>query len=270
MRRWLFSTVLTLSFVAAQAGPKAGPFPFHPASVPGGVAVVSLGDAAERPEVTYRGERVLLRKDAKGWVAIVGIPLSAKVGADALSVNGKQVTFTLQDKHYAEQHLTIKNPHLVTPDAEEEARIAQEQKLMEPVWKEWPEGFVPSLKFQPPTKGRKTGSFGLRRFYNGIARSPHGGLDIAAPAGQTVKTPADGVVVLTGDFFYSGKTVFVAHGEGVVSLLGHLSAITVKTGQRVKAGEQVGKVGMTGRATGPHLHWSLSLNNARVDPRLFL
>jgi murein DD-endopeptidase MepM/ murein hydrolase activator NlpD len=270
MRRLLLPALLAVTAVSVQAGPTPKPLPFHPAPVPGGVVVVPVGDSEQKPEVSYHGNRVLLRKEARGWMAIVGLPLSAKVGRDTLDVDGKTIAFTIQDKHYAEQHLTLKNSHLVTPDAEEEARIAQEQKLMEPVWKEWPEGLVPSLRFLPPTKGRKTSSFGLRRFYNGIARSPHGGLDIAAPAGQAVKAPADGVVVLTGDFFYSGKSVFVAHGEGVVSLLGHLSEITVKVGQRVKASERVGKVGMTGRATGPHLHWSLSLNNARVDPRLFL
>jgi len=85
-----------------------------------------------------------------------------------------------------------------------------------------------------------------------------------------VRAPAAGVVVLTGDFFYSGNAVFLAHGEGVVSLLCHLSKVTVKEGQVLKAGDSVGEVGKTGRATGPHLHWSLSLNNARIDPRLFL
>jgi murein DD-endopeptidase MepM/ murein hydrolase activator NlpD len=85
-----------------------------------------------------------------------------------------------------------------------------------------------------------------------------------------VRAPAAGVVVLTGDFFFSGNAVFLAHGEGVVSLLCHLSTISVKEGQVLQAGEKVGEVGKTGRATGPHLHWSLSLNNARVDPRLFL
>jgi murein DD-endopeptidase MepM/ murein hydrolase activator NlpD len=85
-----------------------------------------------------------------------------------------------------------------------------------------------------------------------------------------VRAPAAGVVVLTGDFFFSGNAVFLAHGQGVVSLFAHLSKITVTQGQVVKAGDLVGEVGQTGRATGPHLHWSLSLNNARVDPRLFL
>jgi murein DD-endopeptidase MepM/ murein hydrolase activator NlpD len=129
---------------------------------------------------------------------------------------------------------------------------------------------VPSLSLRQPTPGGLTASFGMRRILNGEPRAPHPGLDIKAPSGQAVRSPAAGVVVLTGDFFFAGKAVFVAHGEGVVSLLCHLSRITVKEGQALKAGDLVGDVGMTGRATGPHLHWSLSLNNARVDPKILL
>ena len=110
----------------------------------------------------------------------------------------------------------------------------------------------------------------MRRIFNGEPRSPHSGLDIKAPAGQMVRAPAAGVVVLTGSFFFSGNAVYLAHGEGVVSLFAHLSKVLVQKGQMLKGGEPLGEVGMTGRATGPHLHWSLSLNNARVDPRLFL
>lgn len=141
---------------------------------------------------------------------------------------------------------------------------------MAPAWKAWPEGLIPSLSFVQPTPGGLTSSFGLRRVFNGEARSPHSGLDIKAPAGQAVRAPAAGVVVLAGDFFFSGQAVFLAHGEGVVSLFAHLSKTSVTQGQVVRTGDLLGEVGSTGRATGPHLHWSLSLNNARVDPRIFL
>ena len=244
--------------------------PVKPSPVPGGVAIIAIQGKDRAPKVTYRGEAVLTRRSGSGWVAVVGIPLSAKAGPDSIEVGGQAVPFTIKPKHYPEQRLRLENKRQVNPDAEDEARIAKEQTLMAPAWKAWPEGTSPSLTFRQPTPGSLTASFGMRRVFNGVPRSPHSGLDIRAPQGQAVRAPAAGVVVLTGDFFYSGNAVFLAHGEGVVSLLCHLSKVTVKEGQVLKAGDSVGEVGKTGRATGPHLHWSLSLNNARIDPRLFL
>src|SRR5512133_695815 len=251
-------------------GAEPAPLPFKPSPVPGGVAVIALPGRGAAPTVTYRGEPVLVRRSARGWQAVVGIPLSAKPGREAIEVGGQAVSFTIKPKRYPEQRITLKDQRKVTPNAEDEARIAREQALMAPAWKAWPEGLVPSLRFHQPTPGGLTSSFGLRRIFNGEPRAPHAGLDIKAPAGQAVRAPAAGVVVLTGDFFFSGNAVFLAHGEGVVSLFAHLSKVTVKQGQLVQPGDLLGEVGMTGRATGPHLHWSLSLNNARADPRLFL
>ena len=254
-----------LSMAAAPSAPS-----FRPSPVPGGVVIVALKGKEAAPKVTYHAEPALVRRTATGWQAVVGIPLSAKPGKDAIEVDGQTVPFTLRPKRYPEQRLRLENKRLVNPDPEDEARIAKEQTLMAPAWKAWPEGLVPSLRFRQPTPGSLTSSFGLRRVFNGEARAPHSGLDIKAPAGQAVRAPAAGVVVLTGDFFFSGNAVFLAHGEGVVSLFAHLSKVAVKQGQVVQAGDLLGAVGKTGRATGPHLHWSLSLNNARVDPRIFL
>jgi murein DD-endopeptidase MepM/ murein hydrolase activator NlpD len=220
--------------------------------------------------VTYHAEPVLVRRTAAGWQAVVGIPLSAKAGLDTIDVAGQPVSFAIKPKRYPEQRLHLENKRQVTPEPEDEARITREQALIGPAWTAWPEGWVPTLTFRQPTPGGLTSSFGLRRVFNGEPRAPHSGLDIKAPAGQAVRAPAAGIVVLTGDFFFSGNAVFLAHGQGVVSLFAHLSKVTVKQGQVLKAGDLLGEVGRTGRATGPHLHWSLSLNNARVDPRLFL
>jgi murein DD-endopeptidase MepM/ murein hydrolase activator NlpD len=251
-------------------GAESNALPFKPSPVPGGVAVIPIHGKAQAPKVAYHGEPVLTRRSAAGWVAVVGISLSAKPGQDAIEVDGKPVPFAIRPKRYPEQRVQLKNPRLVNPNAEDEARIEKENALMAPVWKAWPEDFTPSLAFRQPTPGSLTASFGMRRIFNGEPRSPHQGLDIRAPQGQAVRAPAAGVVMLTGDFFYAGNAVLLAHGEGVVSLLCHLSKIAVKEGQVLKAGERVGDVGATGRASGPHLHWSLSLNNARVDPRIFL
>jgi murein DD-endopeptidase MepM/ murein hydrolase activator NlpD len=110
----------------------------------------------------------------------------------------------------------------------------------------------------------------MRRIFNGESRNPHSGMDIAAPVGTPVRAPLAGTVIDTGDYFFNGNTVFVDHGRGVISMYCHLSAIDVIPGQHVAAGTTLGKVGMTGRVTGPHLHWALSLNRAWVDPELFV
>jgi len=254
----------------ATIGAESIALPFKPFPVPGGVAIVPVQGRNQAPKVTYRGEPVLTRRTPIGWVAVVGIPLSAKAGRDSIDVEGHEVPFTIKPKRYPEQRLHLENQRQVNPTPEDEARITREQILMGPAWKAWPEGFHPTLGFRQPTPGSLTSSFGLRRVFNGEARAPHSGLDIKAPEGQAVRAPAAGVVLLTGDFFFSGNTVILAHGEGVVSLFAHLSKVTVTEGQALKAGDLLGEVGKTGRATGPHLHWSLSLNNARVDPRIFL
>ncbi|MBK9797030.1 MAG: peptidoglycan DD-metalloendopeptidase family protein [Holophagaceae bacterium] len=266
--RLLRSVLLLLAGLTLDAAEDT--LPFKVSQVPGGVAVVALRDQHQPRQVTYRGEPVLVRRSGTGWVAVVGIPLSAKAGQERIEVDGQPIPFTIHAKHYPEQRVQLKDARKVTPNAEDEARIAKEQVLMGPAWKAWPAGLRPALSFQQPTPGRLTASFGLRRIFNGIPRSPHSGLDIRAPQGQAVRAPAAGVVVLTGDFFYSGNAVFLAHGEGVVSLLCHLSRISVKEGQVIKTGDLLGEVGSTGRASGPHLHWSLSFNDARIDPGLFL
>jgi len=263
-------SLVLLFTCAALAGAAPAALPFKAAPVPGGVAVVPLPGREEAPRVTYHGERVLVRRGVSGWQAVVGVPLAAKPGQDNLEVDGQAVSFAIRPKRYPEQRVHLENQRQVTPNPEDEARIAREAALSRPAWQAWPEGLAPTLRFQRPVPGALTGSFGMRRIFNGVPRAPHSGLDIKAPAGQVVRAPADGVVVLTGNFFFSGNAVFLAHGEGVVSLFAHLSKILVKEGQVLRAGAPLGEVGMTGRATGPHLHWSLSLNNARVDPRLFL
>ncbi len=246
------------------------PLPLRPSSVPGGIAVVTLPASEQAPEVRYLGERVLVRKQGAGWVAIVGLKLSTAPGTAQLEVNGKPVPFTIRPKQYPQQKVNGVNPRQVTPNPEDEARIAKEDAVIKPLWPNWPAGWSPSLQFRQPTPGRLTASFGMRRIFNGQPRNPHPGLDIAAPKGQKVVAPAPGVVLLTGDYFYSGNFVMIAHGEGVVSFLCHLSRIDAQVGQVLKVGDPIGLVGSTGRSTGPHLHWTLSLNNARVDPGLFL
>ena len=127
-----------------------------------------------------------------------------------------------------------------------------------------------NLLLDKPVNGPLSSKFGVRRFFNGEERNPHSGLDFAVPAGTPIKTPAAGKVILIGNYFFNGNTVFVDHGQGFISMFCHMSKIDVKVGQQMARGGVVGKVGATGRATGPHMHWNVSLNDARVDPAIFI
>ena len=151
-------------------------------------------------------------------------------------------------------------------------RIERELAEQVAAYRTYRAGVTPSnvLLDRPVNGGRLSSPFGLRRFFNGQERNPHSGLDFAVPSGTPIKAPAAGVVVLVGDYFFNGKTVFVDHGQGFISMFCHMSAVDVKVGDEVPRGGVVGKVGATGRATGPHLHWNISLNDARVDPAIFI
>ncbi|WP_422393627.1 peptidoglycan DD-metalloendopeptidase family protein [Achromobacter veterisilvae] len=245
--------------------------------VPGGVAVLGLGDAERAPEVTFQGRRVLVvREEGRQWIAVVGIPLSAKPGEQQVSVGDGQgrrkLSFRVGAKEYAAQRITLKNQRQVEPNPDDMKRIEREMAEQSAANRGYRAGVIPSnlLLDRPVDGGRLSSPFGLRRFFNGQERNPHSGLDFAVPAGTPIKAPAAGTVVLVGDYFFNGKTVFLDHGQGFVSMFCHMSAIDVKVGDEVPRGGVVGKVGATGRATGPHLHWNVSLNDARVDPAIFI
>ncbi|UTW14162.1 M23 family metallopeptidase [Marinobacterium rhizophilum] len=240
--------------------------------VPGGVALVPF-QASATPRVSYQGNRVLsVPQAAPGqWLAVVGIPLDADASLpQQLDINGKALAFDIEDKTYKAQYLTIKNQRHVDPDPEDLKRWAREKAEMDAAFSYWSEPAHPVLQFTLPAQGRFSSPFGLKRYFNQQPRNPHSGLDIAAPEGTPIQAPAPGVVRATGNYFFNGNTVILDHGFGLTSLYCHLSRIDVRPGQTLSPGEQLGLVGKTGRVTGAHLHWSLSLNNVRVDPLLFI
>lgn len=240
--------------------------------VPGGVAVVDLGPAAQAPKATWQGKPVLVVKDQDArWLAIVGIPLTIKPGtSQQVNSGGRNLPFSVGSKKYPEQHITLKNQRQVNPNPDDLKRIEQELDVQVRAYRSFTPGTPRNLLLDKPVDGPLSSKFGVRRFFNGEERNPHAGLDFAVPAGTPIKSPAAGKVILIGNYFFNGNTVFVDHGQGFISMFCHMSKIDVKVGDTVPRGGVVGRVGSTGRATGPHMHWNVSLNDARVDPAIFI
>ena len=252
-------------------------------AVPGGVARLSLGPAATRPVAQARqGDAdvpVLVVGDAIEWTAVVGIPLAAALGDAHINVllpeggGARQVAYTVAPKQYKEQHLKV-SPRTVDLSPQDQARFERERDHQAQVMATFSEqpagGALQSLRMQVPVPGRRSSSFGLRRVFNGQPRNPHSGMDIAAATGTPIVAPLPGRVIDVGDYFFNGGTVWLDHGQGLLTMYCHLSSMDVRVGDVLKAGEAFCKVGATGRVTGPHLHWGVMLNRTMVDPALFL
>ena len=268
---WVAATTGYASLASSTALPRAS-------QVPGGVAVLSIPalreDQGSAPTASYDGKPIMVLKAADGWLAIVGIPLSATPGSAAIVIqragSGQQsLEFQIAPKQYAEQHLSVAPAKVDLSEADLE-RSAREQTRLQGALATFDERPPATLQLRPPVAGVRTNSFGSRRFFNNEARNPHSGMDIPVPMGTPVRAAADGRVIDTGNYFFSGNAVLIDHGEGLITMYGHLSAIGVQAGQSVRAGAIIGRSGATGRVTGPHLHWGVILNQELVDPALFL
>lgn len=257
----------------------AGAFP-RELRVPGGIARLALGPAAERPRAfapSAQGEAevpLLVLGQPSGWTAVLGIALAADLGDAQIRVeraDGTQqsVAYVVGPKQYREQRLNVA-PRTVDLSPEDEARWERESAHQKEVMATFSAPLPRTLAMQVPVPGRRSSSFGLRRVFNGQPRKPHSGMDIAAGTGTPILAPLAATVVDTGDYFFNGNTVWLDHGAGLLSMVCHLSAIGVRPGDRLEAGAKLGLVGATGRVTGPHLHWGVMLNRTMVDPALFL
>ena len=266
--------------LATAATPKPGTLMPRAAPVPGGVARLTLGAAATRPVAQARiGELdvpLLVVGNTSNWVAVLGIALAATPGEASINVlsesgPSRQIVYTIAPKRYLEQHLRVA-PGKVDLSPQDEARYERERLHQATVMASFTEPYLNagSLRMQVPVPGRRSSSFGLRRVFNGQARNPHSGMDIAAATGTAITAPLPGHVIDTGDYFFNGNTVWLDHGGGLLSLYCHLSRIDVKSGDVLGTGQRLGAVGATGRVTGPHLHWGVMLNRVMVDPALFL
>ncbi len=244
-------------------------------AVPGGIAKIAVADSrAPAPTVFYNNNRVLVTRNGDHWIALVGIPLSTQPGRNTINVieqHGKsQIPFTVNDKNYPAQRITIKKKRMVTGFTDEDLKRIKADKIKmakaKAVWSEQ----NTDTHFIAPVDGRLSSLFGLKRFFNGIPKRPHNGLDIAAPTGAPIVAPASAKVINTGNYYFNGNTVFLDHGQGLLSAYLHMDNIQVKPGDIVRQGQQLGTVGSTGRVTGPHLHWIVYLNKTPVDPALFI
>ena len=262
----------TATPLARAAGNGWQPWP-RPLAVPGGVARIALGAEITAPQAfNAAGHPLLVVGSADNWTALVGLPLSAEPGEQHIDVRGdspRRIPFTVVDKRYREQQLKVE-PRVVDLAPKDLARHERERARQDKVralYTAPPEG---ELRMRLPTQGRRSSEFGYRRVFNGKPRNPHSGIDIAAPTGTRVVAPLAGRVADVGDYFFNGKTVWLDHGGGLLSMMCHMSRITVQEGDVLAVGDKLGEVGSTGRSTGPHLHWTVSLNQASVDPTLFV
>lgn len=271
----LFLQTLAVAVLFYSATLSANVMPRHQA-IPGGVAVIALNEIDQaKPSATYLKKKVMVRANNTHWEAVIGIPLSAKAGIHRLKIDNGQrdyhKEFRVVDKDYETTHITITNQRMVSPTKEDIERHYREKKQIIAAIHSWSERDNVDVSFITPVEGRFSSPFGLKRIYNNQERiRRHTGLDIAAPVGTPILAPASGTVIRTGDYFFTGNTVFIDHGQGLVTMYCHLDRIDVEENQHINQSQQLGEVGMTGRVSGPHLHWAVFLNQFKVDPKLFM
>ncbi len=244
---------------------------------PGGLLVITVAGArdGDRVEGEFDGQPLAFFLDDSGRMrSLAAIRTGRKAGAAALVVKvtppgadtyaiGQPVV--IQPREFEKQELSVDERYL-RPPRSQRARIRAEQKAMAKLWRAKPTERKWRGKFIWPLQGEIASAFGLKRIFNGRLRSRHWGLDIDGATGAPVKAIGNGTVVMVADRYYSGKTVVIDHGMKLFSMYFHFSEISVSEGQAVAQGDEIGAVGQTGRATGPHLHISVKLDNIIFDP----
>lgn len=274
------AVALAFALAMAAAPATAGAAMAASSAAGAGAAAGAVPEVAPGGVVRWPGEGLeSCSSGGESWQPLAGacwypVDLLAEPGTItvARTAGGGRQTATVRvsDYPYAVQRLTIEDTSKVDLSAADLARVQRENARIGALWsRRTPRRFRPPLA--PPLADLPAGGrFGDRRFFNGKPRSPHTGADYAAAAGTPVYAVADGTVALAGDLFFSGNSVFLDHGDGLISMYFHFTDIAVAEGERVTAGQRIGSVGATGRATGPHLHFGLRWRGARVDPAALL
>jgi murein DD-endopeptidase MepM/ murein hydrolase activator NlpD len=248
----------------------------------GQVVVIRLSDVNAATNVIgrFQGRTIPLFHDQDGngdYVGLLGIDLQDQPGTHELkieiqtgeSMQQRSVNVLVVKEQFAVEHLKLPKDKVDLDDKAAARWKAEQEQIRKALTEDsamrlWQMGFI------EPVRGKRTGIFGSVRIMNGQPRNPHSGEDIGAPAGTDVMASNDGVVRLTADHLFSGRGIYIDHGLGLYSMYFHLSEILVRDGDLVRAGQVIGKVGATGRATGPHLHWGAKINGARVNPYALL
>jgi murein DD-endopeptidase MepM/ murein hydrolase activator NlpD len=226
-------------------------------------------------EIVWSNKKVPAFKAEDRWTGILGVDLDAKPGkhpTDAVftmedgRVENREVVIEVEPKKYPTTELKVADKYveLSKPDL---ARALREEKETKSIFAKITPAPLWDRGFTVPIPGETTGTnFGHRRVFNGEPRAPHAGADLHAQTGTPIHAANGGRVVLAKNLFFTGNTVILDHGLGIYSLYAHLSRIDVKVGRMVSNGELLGLSGATGRVTGPHLHWGMMVQGARVDP----
>ena len=237
-----------------------------PKSVRQGALV--LGRAHPECSVHY-GARTLSRAPDGGFVFGIDRDAPARATVTVIAAGGKtqSVAISVEARTYRVERVNGVPEATVNPSPEIAARIAREQAAVAKARERDDAREDYRFGFQWPLRGRVSGYYGSQRILNGTPKNPHMGLDIAAPTGTAVRAPAGGIISFAEpDLFLTGGTIVLDHGHGLSSVFVHLSRLDVTPGQRIEQGEVLGAVGMTGRASGPHLHWGMNWFEVRIDP----
>ncbi|WP_028116777.1 M23 family metallopeptidase [Ferrimonas senticii] len=229
------------------------------------------GQAAVGETIQLNGQAVTVADDGQ---FVIGFGRDAELTQQLAitSADGQRriETIELRPREYRIQRIEGIAKRIMQPNPDDVARAQRDAKLARAARARFESSTAWQQDFIWPLQGRITGVYGSQRIYNGEPKSPHFGIDIAAPSGTEVVAPAAGIVTLTEDMFYSGNTVIIDHGHGVSSTFLHLSRMLVKPGDVVEQGQVVAQVGSTGRSTGPHLDWRMNWFSERVDPSLLV
>ncbi|MDX8394068.1 MAG: M23 family metallopeptidase [Mariprofundales bacterium] len=270
--RFLFLFLTTIGIISYPVLAQATRFE----AVQGGV--LRIATTLPTGEVTIKalGKRWPCVHNVDGAVDVcwIGIDLRTKAGEYPISWEHKKSIYQrdivqVSKGKFRESYIKVKK-NMANFDAITLKRIRADQAASRKSYKQFVDAVpIPDIKYMP-IKGIISTPFGARRFVNGQARSPHSGVDIAAPEGTAIITPLAGEVVLSSDMYLNGNIVFIGHGAGLYSVYAHMQKADVKAGDWVEAGQRIGSVGSTGRATGPHLHWGMRFAGSRIDPRAFM